>query len=185
MSMPPSMNGSRTAFELLFAIDQRCRSLASGLPAQPTREQDWSGIGFRLGEHLFVTPMGEVAEILNEPRYTAMPGVKPWVLGVANLRGRLLPVIDLCGYFGHERSLLRKQRQVLVVEQPEVFAGLLVDEVLGMQHFDPASLVPGTDASLSLNMAPFVRGQFIREQPWRVFSTRALAQSEGFMDVAL
>ncbi len=185
MSTPPSMKGSRTAFELLFAIDQRCRSLAAGLPAQPAREQDWSGIGFRLGEHLFVTPMGEIAEILNEPRCTAMPRVKPWVLGIANLRGRLLPVIDLCSYFGHACSPLRKPRQVLVVEQPEVFAGLLVDEVLGMQHFDPASLERGAEVAPTPQMAPFIRGQFIREQPWRVFSTRALAQSRGFMDVAL
>lgn len=179
------MPGSRTAFELLFDIDQRCRSLAAGLPSQETRGQDWSGIGFRLGEHLFVAPMGEISEILNEPRVAAMPGVKPWVLGLANLRGRLLPVMDLSRYFGQGYAPLRRQRRVLVVEYQEVFAGLLVDEVLGMQHFEPEDLRDGAAQPFGPRMAPFIRGQFQSAAVWRVFSTAALAQSADFMDVAI
>ncbi|MFJ4143433.1 chemotaxis protein CheW [Pseudomonas sp. NPDC089734] len=178
------MAESRTAFELLLDIDQRCRSLAAGLPLQETRQQDWSGIGFRMGEHRFVVPMGEIAEILHEPRYAAMPGVKPWVVGMANLRGRLLPLMDLCGFFGHELSAVRKQRRVLVVEHQEVFAGLLVDEVFGMQHFSQMSLMPEALEVPDEAVAPFLRGQFLREQAWFVFSPRALTQSPDFMDVA-
>ena len=120
------MTDSLTAFELLLDIDQRCRLLAADLPSQETRQQSWSGIGFRIGAHWYVAPMGEVSEVLHEPRYTLLPGVKTWVKGVANLRGRLLPVMDLCGFFGHELSARRKQRRVLVVEHRDVFAGLMV-----------------------------------------------------------
>lgn len=176
---------ARSAFGLLFDIDQRCRSLAAGLPSQETVEQDWSGIGFRLGEHLFVSPMGEIVEVLNEPRVATLPGVKPWVSGIANLRGRLLPVMDLGRYLGQARSPLRKQRRVLVVEHQEVFAGLLVDEVLGMQHFEPEQLRPGTDHPFGPGIAPFIRGQFQTGSVWRVLSTRALVQSADFTDVAL
>ena len=136
------MSESLTAFELLLQIDRRCRLLAADLPSQPTRQDSWSGIGFRLGEHWYVAPMGEVGEVLHEPRFTLVPGVKPWVKGVANLRGRLLPIMDLCGFFGQEVSAARKQRRVLVVEHDEVFAGLLVDEVFGLQHFARDSLEP-------------------------------------------
>ena len=96
------MSQSLTAFELLLQIDRRCRLLGADLPSQPTHGDSWSGIGFRLGEHWYVAPMGEVSEVLHEPRYTHLPGVKPWVRGVANLRGRLLPLMDLCGFFGPE-----------------------------------------------------------------------------------
>ena len=177
------MTESLTAFELLLQIDQRCRVLAADLPSQPTRQDNWSGIGFRLGEHWYVAPMGEVSEVLHEPRFTQLPGVKSWVKGVANLRGRLLPVMDLCGFFGHEVSAPRKQRRVLVVEHNEVFAGLLVDEVFGLQHFAQDSLEPVDQASGP--MAAFVKGRFQREQAWQVFSPFALAQSQGFMHVAL
>jgi twitching motility protein PilI len=179
------MAESQTAFQLLLDIDQRCRSLAAGLPSQETRQQGWSGIGFRMGEHYYVAPMGEVGEILHEPRYAALPGVRPWVRGMANLRGRLLPIMDLCAFFGHELSPVRKERRVLVVEHQDVFAGLMVDEVLGLQHFSQRSLVQESIEPLADNIAPFIQGRFLREQVWLIFSPRALAQSPGFMDVAL
>ncbi|EUB73331.1 CheW protein [Pseudomonas sp. GM41(2012)] len=177
------MTESLTAFELLLQIDQRCRLLAADLPSQPTRQDSWSGIGFRLGEHWYVAPMGEVSEVLHEPRFTQLPGVRPWVKGVANLRGRLLPIIDLCGFFGHELSAVRKQRRVLVVEHNDVFTGLMVDEVFGLQHFaqDSLELVE----TLNSPIAPFIKGRFQREQTWQVFSPFTLVQSQSFMHVAL
>ncbi|MGV8862557.1 MAG: chemotaxis protein CheW [Pseudomonas sp.] len=179
------MAESKTAFQLLLEIDQRCRSLAAGLPLQETRQQDWSGIGFRMGEQCYVAPMGEISEILHEPRCSVLPGVKPWVKGVANLRGRLLPIMDLCAFFDHELSPVRKQRRVLVVDHQDVFAGLMVDEVLGVQHFSQRSLMPEPLVAFDAGVAPFIQGQFLREQAWLVFSPHALAQSPGFMDVAL
>ena len=178
------MTESQTAFELLLDIDRRCRLLAADLPSQETRLQGWSGIGFRVGEQWFVAPMREVAEVLHEPRCTLMPGVKTWIRGVANLRGRLLPVMDLCGFFGGELSPLRKQRRVLVVDHNEVFAGLTVDEVFGMQHF-PVDTFSEQLPPLEAAIAPFIHGVFQRERPWLVFSPHALAQHQGFLDVAV
>ncbi len=177
------MTESPTAFELLLDIDRRCRLLAADLPSQETRLHSWSGIGFRLGEHWYVAPMGEVAEVLHEPRCTLMPGVKPWVKGVANLRGRLLPVINLCGFFGFEPSAARKQRRVLVIEHEDTFVGLLVDEVVGLQHFAQDLLRP-VSASVPTASAAFIQGQFSGDPLWQVFSPFALAQAPGFLDVA-
>jgi twitching motility protein PilI len=179
------MSQSLTAFQLLLQIDQRCRLLGADLPSQPTHRDTWSGIGFRLGEHWYVAPMGEVSEVLHEPRHTPLPGVKPWVRGVANLRGRLLPLMDLCGFFGHELSAVRKQRRVLVVDQDEVFAGLLVDEVLGLQHFARDSLEPMLMNDRVGPESAFINGRFHGERSWQVFSPFALTRSPGFMDVAI
>jgi twitching motility protein PilI len=179
------MTESLTAFELLLQIDQRCRLLAADLPSQPTRQNSWSGIGFRLGEYWYVAPMGEVSEVLHEPRVTQVPGVKPWVKGVANLRGRLLPIMDLCAFLGHELSVARRQRRVLVVEHQDVFAGLMVDEVFGLQHFAQESLEPVATDAVPGPMAAFVEGCFQGEQTWRVFSPFALARSQGFMNIAV
>ena len=176
---------SLTAFELLLDIDRRCRLLAADLPLQETRLQSWSGIGFRLGGHCFVAPIGEVAEVLQAPRLSRIPGVKPWVAGVTNLRGRLLPVTDLCGFRGLEPAVTRKQRRVLVLDHEELFSGLLVDEVLGLQHFVLNSLELAPPSPLLDGVAPFVQGHFQREHCWGIFSPFALAQAPGFLDVAL
>ncbi|WP_416427335.1 chemotaxis protein CheW [Pseudomonas sp. App30] len=176
---------AQTAFELLLDIDQRCRQLAAQLPSQENHLQTWSGIGFRLGSHWYVAPMGEVAEVLHEPRLSRVPGVKPWLLGVANVRGRLLPVLDLSGLLGHEPLAVHKHRRVLVIDRDEWIAGLLVDEVGGLQHFPLHSLDLSVAGDLPAGMAAFVQGHFQRDQLWHVFSPFALAHLPGFMNVAL
>lgn len=65
-----------------------------------------------------------------------------------------------------------------------MFAGLLVDEVFGMQRFSQLSLIPQTPQDMDQRMVPFLRGQFIREQAWQIFSPWALVQSADFMDLA-
>ena len=179
------MPDSQTAFELLFEIDQRCRALAAGLAPIQAQAGSWSGIGFRMGEHRFVAPMGEIAEILHEPRFTLLPGVKPWVKGVANLRGQLLPIMDLCSFFGVELSPLRKQRRVMVLEYKDVFVGLQVDEVLGMQHFDQAELDTSAQALPNPLLAPFIQGRFAGQPDCWVFSPFVLAQAPQFWAVAV
>lgn len=178
------MYDAQSPFQLLVTLDRQCRSQAAGLPSQQQTVQTWSGVGFRMGDRYFVAPMGEVAEVLHEPRYTQLPGVKGWVKGVANVRGRLLPVMDLCGFFGSELSPLRKQRRLLVVDHSEVFAGLTVDEVFGMQHF-PVDTFAEQLPPLEAVIEPFIHGVFQRERPWLVFSPHALALSQGFLDVAV
>ena len=178
------MSDLQTPFQLLAEIDQRCRAYAAGLPSQQEVLQTWSGIGFRMGDRHFVAPMGEVSEVLHEQRFTLLPGVKAWVKGVANVRGRLLPVMDLCGFFGNDLSSVRKQRRLLVVDHQEIFAGLTVDEVFGMQHF-PVDAFSEQLPPLEAKIQPFIHGVFQREQPWLVFSPHALAQHQDFIEVTV
>ncbi len=56
------MSDVQTPFQLLVDIDQRCRRLAAGLPAQQEAVQSWSGIGFRMGGRFFVAPWGRSAK---------------------------------------------------------------------------------------------------------------------------
>jgi twitching motility protein PilI len=178
------MSDLQTPFQLMAGIDQRCRAYAAGLPSQQEVVQTWSGIGFRMGDRHFVAPMGEVSEVLHEPRFTLLPGVKAWVKGVANVRGRLLPVMDLCGFFGTDLTAVRKQRRLLLVDHQEIFAGLTVDEVFGMQHF-PVETFSEQPPPLEAKIQPFIHGVFQREQPWLVFSPHALVQHQDFIEVTV
>jgi len=157
-------------FALLCQIEQRCVALATPLPSPQKVVQHWSGVGFRLGQRLHVAP----------------PGVKAWVKGVANLRGRLLPVLDLCDFLGTVSASQRKQRRVLVIEHAQTFVGLLVDDVFGMQHFPQESFEPQATelGTLEAEISPFIGGVFRREQPWFVFSPHALLADSKFLQVA-
>jgi twitching motility protein PilI len=75
-----------------------------------------------------LAPIGEVAEILKLPRYTLIPGVELWMKGLANVRGRLLPITDILMFLGRKSTVLDNKRRVLVVDHEEMFAGLIVDK---------------------------------------------------------
>jgi len=128
--------------------------------------------------------MDEVSEILSVPRYTQVPGVKSWVKGIANVRGRLMPVMDLLGFLNRPSALQLKRRRLLALERGELYSGLVVDEVLGMQHVPQdtfTTMVPGEYAETR----PYLKGGFATEKGfWAVFSLYELARDPRFLNVA-
>lgn len=171
-------------FAALLELAQSGIRNAHGLPAQVDIKPHWSGIGFTLAGQRLVAPMAEVAEILSVPNVTRLPGVKPWVRGVANVRGRLLPLFDLELFFGAALTGARKQHRVLALEFGDIYSGLIVSEVHGMQHFPVDSFhndIPETLAPVR----PFLAGAYrARELDWAVFSPFRLARDERFFNAA-
>ena len=62
----------------------------------------WSGIAFEMMGQYFVAPL--VSEVIYPPKYTLVPNTQSWVLGLANIRGRLLSVSDLTQYVSGQSS---------------------------------------------------------------------------------
>jgi len=176
---------SQHPLQVLQEIEARCRKFAAGLPQQEEVREEWLGIAFRVGELHLAAPLGEVVELLTFPSMTRVPGAKSWVLGVANVRGNLLPVMDLSGFLYDRATVLTKRSRVLVLKQGGVFAGLLVDEVIGQRHFleeNRLSELPGVDIAV----APYLERAYRHdEENWAVFSMRRLAESPLFMQVAV
>lgn len=170
---------------ILAEIEQRARANAPGLPQQEDIREQWSGIGFRLGEQWMLAPLDEVTELLTLPSMTRVPGAKAWVLGIANVRGNLLPIMDLNGYLFGRRTVVGKRSRVLVINHRGVFAGLLVDDVTGLRHFEADSRMTERPDS-DLETQPYLeRGFELDGRAWPVFSMRKLAESPLFMQVAV
>lgn len=185
------MSALPAAFTALLDLAQRSRQAAKGLPAQAAAVPHWSGIGFQLMNHYMVAPMGEFSELLEFPSYTKLPGVQPWVLGVANVRGRLLPLFDMAAFFGSRLEGQRKKHRVLVLETEGLYSGLVVDTALGMQHF-PIETFSKELSDMHAGLQPFIRGSYAQsrggltsaEQRWYVFSPAALAEDPRFVNAA-
>jgi twitching motility protein PilI len=173
-------------FAVLSDIAKRSKSFAEGLPAQEEAVELWNGIGFTLAGERFVAPMGEVIEILHLPRVTQIPGVKHWMLGLANVRGRLLPVMDLGNFFNlAHTSMSSRDKRVLVVEHGETLSGLVVDSVQGMQYF-AADSFHETVENVSRSMAPCINGAYTKNNEiWKIFSAFTLTKSPDFMNLSL
>jgi twitching motility protein PilI len=124
-----------TPFEVLADYERRSLAHLAGLPDQVEAPGLLRGIGFRIGVRHFVSIIAEVNEILTPPLLTAVPGTRRWLLGVANVRGNLVPIIDLRDFIEGERSVITEASRVLVVRQHAGSVGLLIDEVLGQRSF--------------------------------------------------
>lgn len=162
----------------------RCRNTALALPARQDVVQYWSGIGFELDGQRYVAPLDQVSEILTPPSYTRVPGVLSWMKGVANVRGRLMAVMDLTGFLDKQAEAQARRRRLLVVDRGELYTGLTVDDVFGMQHFDVETFVSDPEG-LDPAVQPYVRGAYSRDgERWPVFSLEALAGDPRFLQVA-
>ena len=147
-------------------------------------QPEWQGLGYQVGGLRLVSPMGEISEILKLPKLAALPGVKSWVLGIANVRGRLIPVVDLHDYLEMTSTLPMAQWRVLVVEDEDLVAGFLVEQSLGIQHFLEESFEETTvDDNAALK--PHMRGAF--RHGGRVFyetHLKSILRDEKFFNVS-
>jgi twitching motility protein PilI len=167
---------------LLYQVEQRSLYSAAGLPLQAEVKRPWIGMGFRLGEVRLVASLSEVHEILMYPLVSRIPGTRPWVKGIANVRSSLLSVLDLKGYFGKGETKLTPDSRLLIIRHADTYVGLLVDEVLGLKHFfeeeDRAQTLPQVDVALRNHLL----GSFLKDgQYWGIFSLVTLVTSPEFM----
>jgi twitching motility protein PilI len=169
---------------LLHRMQEDARRTAPGLPEQVQVATLWSGLGFRLADLMLVTPLGQVAEVLPPPAMTPVPRVRHWLKGVANVRGNLYTIIDLAEYFGKPPVRLDEKARLLVLNIPQLQAAVLVNEVVGLRHFDEEiekQDVSGLDDPAMVH----VTGGYLRDNVlWGVFDMLALAESDGFRHVA-
>jgi twitching motility protein PilI len=173
-------------FDLLLDLESRCRAVAALLPELDKQvEAEWVGIGFRIGGDKLMAAMSEIEEILDLPEFTVVPGVRSWVIGVANVRGNLLPIVDLKGYVTGENVKGRNKGRIIVIGYKGFNTGLIVEEVYGMRHFllkDRTTEIPAIDKSVST----YINNAFIQnEEYWPVFSFVNLVREERFLQASL
>lgn len=180
------MTEAQSAFRYLSELARRSRR-ADGDVVEQTDSQEslWSGIGFAIGSQYCVVPMGEIVEVLSEPPATRLPGVKSWIKGVANVRGRLLPLVELAQFLDDTTATASGQRRVLVLERGEIYTGLVVDDVFGMQHFH-ADAFSEELGSILPPMQRFSDGVYRQgSREWALFRPLKLMEVRDFYDVAV
>jgi purine-binding chemotaxis protein CheW len=120
-------------------------------------DKDLQIIGFRVGRETFGLPISEVREILRVPEITAMPNAPEAVEGVMNLRGRIVPVIDLGRMFGSKSAEAADKRRVIVVEHAGRNLALLVHSASHILRIAQSEVEPTRDV-LPEGHAEYVSG---------------------------
>jgi twitching motility protein PilI len=172
-------------FELLKELEKRSRTVSTGSVPDAAAGQEWVGVAFRMGGEAFLVAREETREVLGYPAVvTRIPGAKNWVKGLANVRGQLLPMLDLRQFLGSGATTAGRNTRIVVVNHREIPAGLMVDEVLGFRRFaetefnaEPPPTVIRCDSYLA---GAFRRGGEV----WPVLSLKSLVESQSFLQAA-
>lgn len=183
--MASSLAALRTRpFELLQELERRGRVVASGRGREGAQQEEWVGVGFRVEQVLLVAARDEVREVLPFQNMTKLPGAKAWLLGLANVRGQLLPVTDLNAFFGGPPTDIGRGTRIVMVNHADTPAGLLVDEVRGFRRFVPSEQVASMP-DVPPGMMPFVtRAYSSGDEIWGVLSLPGLVEAPSFLSAA-
>src|SRR5437867_2813431 len=91
---------------------------------------------FTVGAEPFAFDLRRVREVVVLDELTAVPAAPPQIVGVANLRGDVLPIVDPSRLLGTAIRRTGRRRRALVVTGGGAHVGLLIDDVLGLETFD-------------------------------------------------
>ncbi|SFZ79484.1 chemotaxis protein CheW [Chitinimonas taiwanensis] len=163
---------SLSAEQVAATLASRARQWAAAPPVAAT--DLLSVLVFGLGEHRYAFALEHVDEVLPLRQLTVLPGTPPFVRGIANVRGRILAVLDLACILERPPAGLAERTYLLVLQSAEMEFGLLVDRVLGVQQL-ARSAIQTQQAGLSGLARQLIIG--ISPEQWTVLDgARLLAE---------
>jgi twitching motility protein PilI len=159
--------------EFQEALAQRLRDAAQG--------DHESRLGVEAGPRRFLVRLDQSGEVLPVPELTPVPLAKPWFQGLANVRGKLVSVIDLAAFCGDAlQARTPESRLVLLAERFGAHCALLVSRTGGLRAV--STLTQRTAGADGWMGAVFDDRD---GQQWRELDLGALAATPEFLQAAL
>ena len=175
-------------------VDSAEAGLATGQSARRTRLRDYQAqllarmqaaqdgapdaghqLGVMIGSQRYLLALTEAGEIVPQPALAGVPLTQPWYLGLANVRGSLLGVIDLARYFDEQASAAGPEARLVSLAPRLGFnCALLVTRVFGLRR-----------AGAMTEEAAGTRLRDAEDNVWTPLSLAALVREERFLHVAL
>lgn len=131
-------------------------------------------IRFTLGDVLMAVPLASAVEIGRQPRVTPMPNLPGWVLGLGNIRGEIISMVDLKAFFGIAPPALKRGQRFIVVREGDMKVGLVVDRVIGI--FTPNRREAAIRSYLT-------RREDGRHEQWAVFVAAVIPVNEEVLNI--
>lgn len=114
---------------------------------------------FSLGDEWYGVDIASVREIIVMQKITPVPRTPEFVQGIINLRGRVIPVLDLRKHFGFEPKVYDEAQRIMVTDIDDEIVGVVVDSVLSVMRLPesavepPSPMVTGPEAQYLIGIA--------------------------------
>lgn len=102
-------------------------------------------LAFDLDEEVFGLEIQFVTEIIGMQTITKIPEVAEYIMGIINLRGKIIPVIDMRLKFGMKAVAYDARTCIIVIDTQDMIVGLIVDKVSEVLSIDDQDIVPPPD----------------------------------------
>lgn len=106
---------------------------------------------FSIADEVYAVDIHQVKEIIRVPEITRVPRTPDFVEGVVNLRGSVIPVIDLRKRLGFEAGEAGRDQRIVVMEMGEQTVGMIVDSVSEVLQVDVEDIEPPSPYVLSVD----------------------------------
>lgn len=122
------------------------------------REEVRQFIGIRLGNETYGIPVGKIKEITKPLQITAIPGTAPHIMGLMNLHGEILCVVDVKILLNIGNVVPADNSRVVVIKTVEGPVGVFCDEVTDIYDIMQKN-IEATLSTLSAGISPYIQGQ--------------------------
>lgn len=135
-------NDTEFTINQLMLLEKRMTQLKEQIAAaaklradQLLKTKELTIIIFQLRNQSFGIPISDVKEVIQMVMVTPLPNSPPSIAGLINLRGKVIPVINIDKIFGLKETTFSPEMAIIVIEKDDAIAGVIVDSVQGVQTF--------------------------------------------------
>ena len=123
-------------------------------------EKEVQVIAFKLNEELVGVPIEQIIEITNNRDLTPVPKAPSFVIGVMNLRGKIVPVVNLKEHLKIPYQIpedIYSRNKIVILETPKGDVGVIVDEIIGSLKFPESDILPEPIGTVGIDVK-FISG---------------------------
>jgi purine-binding chemotaxis protein CheW len=147
------LNSSKEKAKVLKA---RARALAKEGVRVEEDESHLEVVEFMLAHERYALELTHIREVYPLKELTPLPGTPDFVLGIINVRGQILSIVDIKRFFDLPHKGLTNLNQVIILQSDKMEFGILADEILGTRS------IPASDIQTSLPTLTGIRADYLK-----------------------
>lgn len=129
--------GLNTPLGLLQKIEQEAIELSrQGILQTAAQGVTEKMVAFQVQDLRLFCEVDNISQVAENTSVVDVPQTKPWVRGIANLKGDMYSVCDISLFAGFGRPIPRGKGTMILVNHPDAHIAMLVDKVIGFRYFD-------------------------------------------------
>jgi twitching motility protein PilI len=164
--------------EFQAQLVERMQAASSGAQAHVSQ------LGVMIGQTRWLLNLKEAGEIVSVGAITKVPLTQDWFLGLTNIRGNLISVVDLARFRGLPPTSIDKESRIIAFGPSLSFnSGLLVSRIMGLRNISEMELQPSSDTT----EAPWATQRYLdrESQVWTELDLSLIVQDTQFLHVGL